>query len=114
MCPVTAVICRSFACAGNPRAHEACFPVDLMGSAGSWYRVQTDSWERQSNPAFVAVIKENSTKLIFQLHSFMCSFLKTVVKAFLNEYSAEHTCVFSFQKYFLFWISACPSSPMCS
>lgn len=42
-CPVTAVICRSFGCTGSSGACEPCFPVDLVGSAGSWYRVQTHS-----------------------------------------------------------------------
>lgn len=42
-CLVTAVICRSFGCTGSSGACEACFPVDLVGSAGSWYRVQTHS-----------------------------------------------------------------------
>ena len=108
MHPVLAVICRSFGCAGKLQRPAFLWIWWDLQTPGT--RVQTDAQQRQADPAFLAVIKENSTKLIFQL----CDFLNTVVMAFLDECSAGRMCVFSFQRYFLrscFCVSACSSFP---
>lgn len=107
MCPVTAVICRSFGRAGKLQSSRGLLSC---GSHGICRLLEQGTVRFIAEAGKLVVIKETSTKLIFQSHDF----LKTVVMALLDEYSAECMCVFSFQKYFLrscFWMFACPSSP---
>lgn len=116
--------CLGFVHASSDSCHLQKFWLcweapELMRPAFLWnsWDLQTPgtgySWihsRGRQTPLFLQWLRKTLQNLIFQLHDF----LKTVVTAFLDEYSAECTCVFSFQKYFLhscFWMSACPSSP---